>query len=242
MTGQNFASLIRYYTKTSTGTLSDANLVLLANAEKDNLAELIATNVDEGYFNVDEVRDLEANTRRYTFDSSMLKGVRYVSAKLDGTNWSYLTELDFGYIEGRKLPLLEESFITNEFSTKEPRFLISGIELWLLSGAAIQAVSGGLKLVSEVYPVDITTSDLASGTDLAIPATNTTVTLPRQAHKVWAKMVSIAFKSSKDKPLPLTADEKKLAIDLEELYEKLRGRNTVRNIQGSVPYDDGSDY
>lgn len=242
MTGTNFASYIRYLTKTNSTTLTDAQIVLLANVEKDNLAELITSEVSEGYFDMEDIRDLEASTRNYTYPADLLRGLRYVSAKLDGTNWSYLRELDFGYFEGRNLPLREESWITNEFSTKKPRYYLSANELWLLSGTTMTAVTGGLKIVSEVYPEDIATGALSSSTDLSVPSSNTAIRLPRQAHKIWAKMVSIAYKSSKDKPLPLTADERKLTVDLDELYQKLEGRNTVRNIIGSIPSDDGQDY
>jgi hypothetical protein len=242
MTGTNFAAYIRNNTRTNSTTLTDTEIVLLANVEKDNLAELIVGNVDEGYFNMTDTRDLEANVRNYTYPADMLKSIRYVAAKLDGTNWSYLTETDFGYIAGRKLPLLENSWIRDEFSNKYPQYLLSNQELWLMTGDDIIAVDEGLKLVSEVYPEDITTADLSGVVDLAVASSNTAVRLPRQAHKIWAHMVSISYKTSKDKPLPLTDAEKKLAIDLSDLYSKLRGRNAVRVTQGSVPYDDGQDY
>lgn len=245
MTGQTFTALIRYLTKTTSTTLTDADIVMLANVEKDNLAELIASNVDEGYFNVDEVRDLEADTRRYTFDSAMLKAIKYIAAKLDGTNWTYLTQTDFGYFAGRELPLLENTEIKSEFANKA-KFLISGLEVWLLTGDDIIAVSEGLKLVTEVYPEDITTGTLSLTADISIPTSTTAVTLPRATHRVWAHMVSIAYKSSKDKPLPLTAEEKKLVTLLDDpnyvLYEKLKNRNAVGSFLASVPYDDGQDY
>lgn len=242
MTGTNFAAYIRNITKTNSTTLPDSEIVLLANVEKDNIAELIVSNVDEGYFNMTDTRDLEVSVRNYTYPSDMLKSIRYVAAKLDGTNWSYLREVDFGYIEARGLPLLENTHIKEEFAGTEPRYLYSNQELVILSGDDIIAVDEGLKLVSEVYPEDIASGDLAAATDLSIASTTTTVRLPRQTHKVWAHMVSISYKSSKDKPLPLTDAEKKLEFDLQDMYKKLRGRNAVRVTQGHVPYDDGQDY
>lgn len=242
MTGTTFAAYVRYLTKTTTATLTDANLLMLANVEQGNLAEEIASNVDEGYFLMEDVRNLEVDTRKYVYPQDLLKSLKYIAAKLDGSNWSYLREIDFGYIEGRNLPLMEETQIQNEFSTKDPKFLFHGTELMLLNGAAIPAVTGGLKIVSEVYPEALVTGDLSSSALLSVPSATTAVRLPLAAYKPLAKMVSIAYKTSKDKPLPLTEDEKLLPVDMEKLFKKLRGRNAVRVIQASVPYNDGQNY
>lgn len=242
MTGTQFAEYVRYLTGTDSTTLTDDDIVLLAAVEQDSLAEDIASNVDEGYFIMEDTRNLEADTRNYTYPVDWLKSLKYIAAQLDGTNWSYLRELDYGYIEGRNLPLMENSQIKNEFSGKDPRFMFSGNEMIILSGDDIIAVTDGLKLRAEVYPEHLTTSDLSGSTDLSVPSSNTTVRLPRAGYKPLAKMVSIAYKTSKDKPLPLNEDERLLPIDKSNLYKKLRGRNAVRTITGDVPYDDGQNY
>lgn len=242
MIGTNFASYIRYLTKTTSVTLTDAEIVLLANVEKDNLAEEIATEVDEGYFVMEDTRNLEADIRNYTYPTDFLKSLKYVSAKLDGTNLVYLRETDFGYIESRNIPLLDNTHIKSEFSTLSPKYLLKNNELFILSGDDIIAVTDGLHIAAEVYPEDFTTSDLAASTDLSIPSSTTAVRLPRPALKPLAKMVSIAYKTSKDKPLPLTEDERLLPLDKDKLFETLRGRNAVRVITGEVPYNDGSNY
>lgn len=242
MTGTNFATYVRYLTQTDVTTLTDAELVLLMNVEKDNLAEEIASNVDEGYFVMKDVRDLELNTRNYTYPEDFLKSLKYVAAKLDGSNWSYLRETDFGFIAARSLPLMDNAQIKNEFSQAEARYLLKNNELFILSGDDIPAVTDGLHIEVEVYPEDFKTSDLSGSDSLHIPSTTTMVRLPRPATKVLAKMVSIAYKTSKDKPLPLTEDERLLPVDKEALFDKLRGRNAVRNIIGHVPYEDGSNY
>jgi hypothetical protein len=242
MKGTNFASIVRYRTKTNSTTLTDAEIVLLANVAKDALAEEIVTECGEGYFDMLETRDLESDTRNYTFDADLLKHVRYMSAKLDGTNWVYLRETDFGMIEGQNKPLFENSHIKNLYSGRAPEFLISGSEFWVLSGDDIIAVTAGLKLVTEVYPEDITSTDLASAGDLSVPSSTTTHRLPRQTHDIWARLVSIAYKTSKEKPLPLSEDEQKIEIDRSKMYEKLRERNQVRSFVAGVPYMDGQDY
>lgn len=242
MTGTTFAAYIRYLTGTNSTTLTDADLLMLANVEQGNLAEDIASNVDEGYFLMEDVRNLEADTRKYVYPQDWLKSVKYIAAKLDGTNWSYLREIDFGYIESANLPLMEEASIQGEFSNQEAKYLFHGTELMLLNGADIPAVTGGLKIIAEVYPENLVTGDLSGSSLLSVPSTTTAVRLPLAAYKPLAKMVSIAYKTSKDKPLPLTEDERLLPVDKANLYKKLRGRNAVRVITASVPHDDGSNY
>ncbi len=241
MTGTTFASYIREKTKTNSTTLTDARIVTLSNVVKDDLATKIITNVDEGYFDMEMVADLEANIRDYSFENGIVKNLRYAHAKLDGTNPSYLTEGDFSLFETQKLPM-DETNIRSLYAARKPQYLITGISLKILSGEAITAVTEGLKVVGEVFPEDIAAGDLASSSDLSIAASTTTHRLPRAAHRVWAKMVVIEYKQSREKPIPLTEDEKKIELDLEELYKTLRKRNAVRSFTAAVPQDDGQNY
>ena len=147
MIGTTFATYIREKTKTNSTTLTDAKLVVLANVVKDDLAAKIISNVDEGYFDMEMLRDLEADTRDYTFANDIVKNLKYAAAKLDGSNWSYLTESDYGAIEGEKLPLLENTSIKNLYAARKPQFLITGRSMKILSGDDIDAVVEGLKVV-----------------------------------------------------------------------------------------------
>jgi len=240
MTGQEFTSYVRALTKTNATTFTNAEILAFANVEQSFLAEQIASNVDEGYFNAILERSLEEGVRNYTFPEEFLTNMRYCSAVIGG-DWTYLQETDFGKLQG-KSQLLEEAEIVNEWGMKPAQYLIQGGELWLLSGTPIIAVPNGLKIISEIYPESLTNDDLTSASSLSTPSSNVTVRLPRSAYRVLAKKVSIAFKSSKDKPLPLTEDERRLDVDLRDLYDVLRGRNGVRVITASVPYNDGSQY
>lgn len=242
MTGATFTSYVHKLTGTNASTFPVADILVFANIEQASLAEDIASNVDEAYFLMEDVRNLEADERSYTYPVDFLKGIKYVSAKLDGTNWLYLRETDFGYIEGRKQPLMENTTIKSEYAQKSPEYLLNGNEIMILSGADIIAVTSGLKIMSEVYPEDLDSDDLSGSVDLSIASTTTAVRLPRAGYKALAKMVSIAYKTSKDKPLPLTEDERLLPVDKSELYNKLRGRNAVRVITGKVPHNDGQQY
>jgi hypothetical protein len=242
MTGTTFTSLIRKFTRTNSSTFSDADIVVFANTIKDELAGEIVSNVDEGYFDVEMVRDLEADIRDYTFTNDILKHIKYAAAKLDGESWSYLRETDFSLAEGENQPLMENSYIKSEYSGKKPEFLVTGRGITILSAGDIIDVTEGLKVVAEVYPEDITTGTLTSGAELSVPLSDITHALPRASHLVWARMVAIEYKQSQEKPIPLTEKEQKIALDLSEMFKKLRKRNTVRTFKASVPNDDGQNY
>lgn len=239
MTGSTFASIVRKGTKTNSTTLSDADLALFMNEVQEEIAADIASEVDENYFDMELYRDLEADTRGYTYANDILKHSKYVAAKLDGTNWTYLTEAFFSEFT---TPMRENTYIKSMYAAKAAQFYNSGRELFILSGDDIEAVTDGLKMVAEIYPEAITTSDLSSSDDLSIPSSNTAHRLPRQCHPYWAMQVIIKFKESKDKPIPLTKDEQKAEIKRDEMLEKLRKRNQVRSFQSTVPHDDGQNY
>jgi hypothetical protein len=239
MNGTTFAAYVRKQTHTNSSTFPDADIVTYANVVKDDIAATIASEVDEGYFDMEDTRHLEAGIRDYTFPDDILKHVKYVSAKLDGTNWLYLTETDMSAFD---TPMAENSFIKDEYADKKDQFYISGRSLKILSGDDIIDVVDGLKIVCEIYPEDISASNLTASTDLSIPSADTTHALPRQVHKYWADRVIVMYKESRDKPLPLTKSEQVLDIALQGILSKLEKRNSVRSFQASVPKDDGQDY
>lgn len=240
MTGTAFASYVRSKTKTNTATFTDAQIVAFANAVKDDIAERIATDVDEHYFDIELTRDLEADVRDYTFPNDLLKHVRHAQVKLDGTNWLTLNEADLSHIDD--VAILTESYIASLYQGKSPEYYISGRGLTILSGDAIDTVSEGLKLLGEIYPEDIDTDDLASSADLSIPSADDTHRLPRATHKHWADMVVIEYKESRDKPMALTKKEQRIDISLAETLSKLVKRNTARTFVASTPKNDGQDY
>lgn len=228
-------------TRTNSSTLTDADMVVLANVVKDDLAAKIMSSVDEGYFDMEMVTDLEANTRDYSFESDIVKNLKYAHALLDGTNPEYLTEADFSLFEGKK-ETMDETTIRELYASKKPEYIITGRSMKILNGAAITAVTDGLKVVGEVFPEDIAAAALASSDDLSTPSSTIQHRLPQASHRVWAKMVVIEYKQSREKPIPLTEDEKKLELDLDELFKTLRKRNAIRTFVASTPSDDGQDY
>lgn len=242
MTGQTFTAYIRRQTKTNTATFPDADLVTFVNIAKDELAGEIVANVDEGYFDVEMVRSLEADTRDYTFTNDILKHIKYASAKLDGTKPEYLREADYSMAEVQNMPMLENDVVKAMYSGKKPEFLVTGRGVTILSANDIIDVVEGLKVVAEVYPEDLDSTRLNSTDDLSVPTTDVTHAMPRASHLLWATRVISMFKSSKEKPIPLTQSEQVILTTTEEVFKMLNKRNVVRSFTAAVPENDGSTY
>lgn len=237
MTGQQFASYIRKQTKTNSTTLPDADLVLLANIVKDDIAKRI-TKANEDYFGIWMTRNLVAGQRNYAFEPEQMNHMKYLEAKIDGTTWCRLREYDINQLHMTS----DEASIQSYFAARTPGFDIFGNELVLYSGTPIIDVTDGLKLWTIVYPSDITALTLASTDDLSIAPSTTSFGFPRQFHKVWADTVVVEYKNSQDKPLPLTENEQRLDARFQDALNDIKGGNLDREVLPSEPYDDGSDY
>ena len=241
MTGTKFTEYIRKRTKTNSTTLPDADVLVWANANKDLLAELIENNVDERYFELTQVRNLVADQREYSLPDSTLLGMSEMAVMFDGENFSYPYEIQRGQYE----KWADEEGIQSDFAGKDSRFIVTGRGFKLLNDAAITAVTNGLRIVSNVYPEDLTTGNLSGSFDLSVPqdpSKESKHAIPRAAHKVWATMCIIDYKQSKEKPIALTEQEKTIAAMQEEMYSALKKRNKDRSVVASTPQDNGENY
>lgn len=240
MIGTTFANYIRKRTKTNSTTFTDADLLLFANANKDLLAEMITTEVDARYFELRHKRNLVAGQREYSFPEATLLGMSEMAVKFDGTNFSYPTEIQRGQYDK-----WTDEDIQAEFSGRDPRFIITGRGFKLLNDSAITAVTDGIEIVSNIYPEDLTATDLAGSYDLSVPQDpNKDIkhAMPRASHKVWATMTIIDYKQSKEKPIPLTEQESNILFMQNEMYEALGMRNRDNSLLPTMPDNDGSDY
>lgn len=241
MIGTTFASYIRNKTKTNSTTLTDADLLVYANTMKDMLAEMITDEVDEDFFQIELLRDLEEDKRFYSFPNDMVLSMKMLEAKLDGSNWSLLEETDLNTEEIKT----SESDIRDAYTGKDPEYDIQGRGFFLLTGDAISDVTEGLKLKANVYPENLTASDLAGAYDLSVPqdpSSELKHAMPRAMHRVWADLVVIEYKNSKPKPIALNDREKNIDTHIELALDRLKQRNKDRSVVGSVPRDTGHDY
>lgn len=236
MTFIKFASLVRYYTKTNSTIFTDAEILLLANVLKDDIAGQIAKKAGEDYFGLRFETNLIANQREYELPAEMMSRLKYVEAKLDGTNWEKLGETDLLQYE----KTTDEATILLQFADRKPAFDLWDKSLFIYSGDAIESVTDGLKLWAIVYPADFT--DLTSASDMATNPSTTEHGFPREFHGLLAIGVSIAYKTSQPRPIPLSEKEKTYEIDLAEKIDSLKEENLDRNYISTVPYNDGSQY
>jgi len=237
MTPAQLATLIRFYTRTNTTTFTNADMLILVNIVKDDICYKIGKDVGEDYFGLRFERDLIADQREYQFPSELMGRIKYLQAKLDGTNWERLNETDLTTDE---LPI-SETDIQDYYADKDPEFDIWDNGLYLLTGDAIIDVTDGLKLWAIIYPADLANMTEAV-VDMSTDPDEYSHGIPKCLHELIARRVSIMYKSSKDKPIPLSEKEKVYEIDLQNTINEMKGLNLDRVVIPTVPSNDGSDY
>lgn len=239
MTPVEFAQYIRLQTKTNSSTFTDGDIMLYANIFKDELAKRIVR-VRDDYFGVPEVTDLTVDgggvpVREIALDPTTFQQVKYVEAKLDGTKWVPMTELDLVHFRGTT----DEEYITANFGNTEGRAkydLFRG-SIWLYTGD-FDAVTNGLKMWTFQWPAKITS--LAGSVDLSVDPDNVSAGMPREFHELWARRVIIAKKSAGDKPIPLTGNELTYGTDLQiALAEISRAQVIYGEVEDNNNYDNG---
>lgn len=237
MTFTEFATYVRFKTKTNSTTFTDAQILALANVAKDDIAEEISK-ANEDFFLREFVRNLEAGKRRYSFSADVMSHMKALSLKLDGTNWvSDIKEVDMASL---KNSTNTEANIQAYFSNTTPAIEVYSSGFRILSGAPIIAVTEGISLWALEYPANFTS--LASSTDMSVNPTETSFGFPRAFHKLLATRVIIDYKESKEKPIPLTQREQNYELDLKNKIESISPQNLSREVNSTYPRDTGEDY
>ena len=242
MTPAQFAEYVRLKTRTNSTTFTDADIIILMRQRQDEIAQSILK-TDEDLLLIPQTADLVLNQRDYPFPADILSRIKRVEAKLDGTNWLKLNEIDITKI---KVPIASETDITNEFSNEEDNCFYDLLRksIYIYSGS-ITAVTSGLKLWCNTWPTAITS--LAGTDDMSLDPSTTTHGIPRELHKIWATGVIIDYKESREKPIPLTEREPNYEFDLQKAIETLKHGNLDREVVGDLPDkmtfhgEDGSD-
>ncbi len=242
MTPARLAQYVRFKTKTNATTLPDDDIKMLAEIHMDRLAARIIK-VNEDYFGTPSTADLVANQREYPFPSDILSKIKYVEAKLDGTNWITLDELDLNSPNFKQTT--DESAITSRFTNEQGNafFDIFRGSLWLFSGT-ISAVEEGLKLWSFSWPTHMT--DMASTIDLSQDPEADEHGFPRQFHDILARLIIREVRESGDKPLAGTETELAIEKDILMALDNIADINLSRAVVAPVPkgsrtWNDGQD-
>jgi hypothetical protein len=245
MTGKDFCDYIRAKTATNSATFSDAEIVLLANIFKDELATRVVQEVSEKYFEVESLQNLVAAQRAYDWPASLISKINYIEAKLDGTNFIHLLELPLSSYGGST----DEAEIITQFTNTQGEAFWRHYrnKIWIYSGT-ITSVTNGLRIYAPTFPADILTTTLADDTtDLSANATATSHGVPRQLHRLWATAVIIEFKTSADRGIQLTESELKWENDLQIVFKSMRNVNQDTAFTAPLPSAEdtgnyGADY
>jgi len=224
-------------TRTNSTTFVDADILALMKIRQDELAKEII-DVDEDILLIPQYTSLVADQREYPLPQDMLASIKRIEAKLDGTNYIKLKELD---IVSLKNSILTESEITENFSNEEEcaYYDLSRKSIYLYSGT-ITSVTDGLRVWVNTWPSAI--GDLSATDDMSQDPSTTNHGIPRELHEIWARGVIIDWKGSREKPIPLTEKELSYKIDKIAAINSLKPQSRDRQVIGSVPYNDGSEY
>lgn len=237
MTPARFASLVRFYTKTNSTTFSDTDMLVLANVVKDTIAQDIER-LNDGYFSMEQYADLASGQRQYSLPDELLNRIQQVELKLDST-WT-----EYKVCSEERLNIAryatDEATISTTYSDSDPKFYLNRKSLYILTATIPPTLANGLKLWCSVYPTDL--SDLTSTVDMAVDPTSTGIGFPRQFHELLARRVSIEWKLSRDRPIPLSMLEQNYQKDFEKALDEIAGANTDRSQEVRLPYNDGSQY
>lgn len=237
MTPEKLAAYVRLKTRTNSTTLTDADLITLANVVKDKLVWR-ALEADEDLFLVPTYLNLVANQREYPLHSDLLSRIKRVEAKLDGTNFIKLYEFD---LPQHTYPISTEADITAHFGNEEGNafFDIMRNSIWIYSGT-ITNVTAGLKIWLNTIVADITS--MVATEDMSIDPSTTTHGIPRALHKVLADGIVMEWKQSREKPIPLSDLEQVWDLEIDRAVSSLKRANYDRDVLGLIPDDTGEDY
>lgn len=237
MTPAAAAQHIRFMTRTNSTSFSDSDILALMKIRQDELAKDILK-ADEDILLIPQYQNLVANQREYPLPQDMLSSIKRIECKLDGTNYIKLNELDSPSISNS---ILTESLITENFGNNEGEafFDLARKAVYIYSGT-ITNVTDGFRVWCNTWPAPIT--DLTSTTDMSIDPSTTTHGMPRELHEIWCRGVIIDYKSSREKPIPLTEKELSYNVDKMEAINSLKPQNLDREFIATVPYNDGSQY
>lgn len=240
MTPAALATDVRFRTQTDSTTLPDVTIMALANKY---IAELSreAVKADEDVLGMIATIDLTATdtSREYSMPTNFMKLSR-IEAKLDGTNWVRLQELN----PATYARTTDETTILSNFSNLEGEayFDLFRGSIWLYTGEVESAVTDGMKMWYQVYASPLT--DVTSTTDMSVAPSSTTQGFPKEFHELLSRYISRDYKSSGDRGLQLAEDEREVLLrqDRMEAIYNLTGINTNRNTLGEVPEDSTFGY
>lgn len=234
MTAAEFKARFHDRCRTNDTIFSDASLTILAREKQIDLAKAIES-VDEDYFLSFETTTLQATpgtsvagaTREYPMPADSLDRMKLVEAKLNGTDWVRLYEMDLNLYDGTT----DEITILERFGNEQGRafYEIGRKSLFLYTGEVATPVTAGLHWVGYSLPYKVTS--WTGTTDLSTPNTNQSG-IPISFHSLWLDACVIDWKQSHDKPVALNEGEQLYNYNLQQalMYAKELNRDRANTI------------
>lgn len=236
----DIVSLGRKKCGTNSSTLTDADALLYLKAKMPVYQSDVEA-VNQGHMGSIEKRDLKATgngiwtdsgtdylTREYNLPADMIPRIDHVYACLDGTNFIELKE--YQGIDSN-VPF-KETNIKERYTNDEgiAGYRIFRGSIMLLCGEIENDVTDGLEIWVYSFP------DLS---ELTATSTNQMdlYGIPESMHELMAIDLSIEWKSNRDKPLKLTADEILRDTKYNKELKKLKGMNRSGEVTFNKPRD-----
>ena len=223
------ATLIRQRTHTNATTFTNADMLVLVNLFKDEIASKIVEK-NNGMFLVPYTFNLIANQREYAIGDDVLNRIHKVEIKFSATESRHPSQYIKDYSGSET-----ESEIANNFNNSQGGFAhtIRRRAILILSGTII-AVTAGVRMWSHVFPADFT--DMTANTfGMEVDPSTTTFGFPRQFHELLARKVQIEYKGSQPKPIPLSPQELRYEIDLQTQLDAISTVDNSGEIIADLP-------
>lgn len=239
MTGQQFITLVRQYTSTTSTTYPDA----VALVDTNNIKDKFGTEIEKRnpqFFVVPSLFDIVASSvtaREYPLPDDILSKLVSVEVDLIGTA-SPLEYIPCRPYAGGMQKLIDdihgitEGHIAGSFSNTQPYYYLTRRGIYLLSGTTTAITSGG-KIRYKVFPADL--ANFNGSTGLHIDPTTTSFGLPVQFHELWARAVSIVYKGQQPRPIPLSTIEQRFDMDFLAAINSIAADDSREEIFAGVP-------
>lgn len=226
-----FVDQIRFDTKTTAATLPLSDIVREANNFFVDLSGRL-NEADEDILGTTAIYPLISGQREYALPAEFITGkLEKVEALLDGENWALLEEIDLNSWGS----VSDEETISQKFGLNTGSAFY---DIWrksiIIYSQSIPGQDAGLKISSlgEIDP--LTEAKLILETDMAEhPGAGTESWkhgVPKPFHELSARYVTISYKQSSDREIPLTEREMMFEMDVVKNINFIKQANMSRKI------------
>lgn len=199
---KDLAKQVRLQVGADEYTLSNDDLATLYNAEVENYAHFaVLANVNEHWLG--GVRELTVTDGSVEIPSEVIR-INRIEAFI---SWEWkILQL---YNLNRVPTLADADFLSVYMENRKAGFAIFGRTLYVLASEDIETI----RLYAQMYP-DYIEADIFE-TEHTLEKPWNKAGLPRIWHRLLKNRMAIAWKESRDKPIPLTGGEQQMAGDIQ---------------------------